>query len=103
MRAALGETVVEGVKTTIPVHQTILENRNFLQGNYHVQSLDKMLSVWKRQAEMTPAEIAAVFLAIKRTLVVAPPFWTETEQRNRWRSRVQEPQRGKQPLYVEGL
>jgi acetyl-CoA carboxylase biotin carboxylase subunit len=103
MRVALGETVVEGVKTTIPVHQTILENRNFLQGNYHVQFLDKMLSGWKRQAETTPAEIAAVFLAIKRTKVVAPPFRTETEQRSRWRSRVQEPQLGKQPLYVEGL
>jgi biotin carboxylase len=103
MRVALGETVVEGVKTTIPVHQTILENRNFLQGNYHVQFLDKMLSGWKRQAEMTPDEIAAVFLAIRRTIVVSPPFRTETEQRSRWRSRVQEPQLGKQPLYVEGL
>jgi len=103
MRVALGETVVEGVKTTIPVHQTILENKNFLQGNYHVQFLDKRLSGWKRQAEMTPVEIAAVFLAIKRTIVAAPPFRTETEQRSRWRSRVQEPQLGKQPLYVEGL
>jgi len=103
MRVALGETVVEGVKTTIPVHQTILENRNFLQGNYHVQLLDKMLSGWKRQAEMTPDDIAAVFLAIKRTIVVAPPFRTATEQRSRWRSRVQEPQLGKQPLHVEGL
>jgi len=103
MRVALGETVVEGVKTTIPVHQTILENRNFLQGNYHVQFLDKMLSGWKPQTEITPDEIAAVFLAIKRTIVVAPPFRTETEQRSRWRSGVQEPQLGKQPLYVEGL
>jgi acetyl-CoA carboxylase biotin carboxylase subunit len=103
MRVALGETVVEGVKTTIPVHQTILENRNFLQGNYHVQFLDKMLSGWKPQTEITPDEIAAVFLAIKRTIVVAPPFRTETEQRSRWRSRLQEPQLGKQPLYVEGL
>src|SRR5467141_263268 len=57
MRVALEETMIEGVKTTIPVHQTILENRNFLQGNYHVQFLDKMLSGWKRQAEMTPDEI----------------------------------------------
>jgi acetyl-CoA carboxylase biotin carboxylase subunit len=103
MRVALGETVVEGVKTTIPVLQTILENRNFLRGNYHVQFLDRLLSGWKPQTEVTPDEIAAVFLAIKRTIVVAPPFRTETEQRSRWRSRVQEPQLGKQPLYVEGL
>ena len=103
MRVALGETVVEGVKTTIPVHQTILENGNFLQGNYHVQFLDKMLSGWKLQAEITPEEIAAIFLAIKRTISAAPPFGTGTDQRSRWRSRVQEPQLGKQPLYVEGL
>ena len=103
MRVALSEMVVEGVKTTIPVHQTILENRNFLQGNYHVQFLDKMLSGWRLQAEITPEEIAAVFLAIKRTISAAPPLGTETDQRSRWRSRIQEPQPGKQPLYVEGL
>src|SRR5713101_10134224 len=53
MRVALGETVVEGVKTTIPVHQTILENGNFLEGNYHVQFLDKMLSGWKLGGDNT--------------------------------------------------
>src|SRR2546427_7503576 len=47
MKVALGETVVEGVKTTIPVHQAILEDRKFVQGNYHVQSLDNLLSDWK--------------------------------------------------------
>jgi acetyl/propionyl-CoA carboxylase alpha subunit len=103
MKVALDEMVVEGVKTTIPVHQTILENRSFLQGNYHVQLLDKMLSGWKLQVEITPEEIAAVFLAIKRTITGPPPFGTETDQRSRWRSRIQEPQPGKQPLYVEGL
>src|SRR5467141_27493 len=103
MRVALTEMIVGGIKTTIPVHQTILEDMKFVQGDYHVQFLDSMLSGWKPQAETTPDEIAAVFLAIKRTIVVAPPFRTETEQRSRWRSRVQEPQLGKQPLYVEGI
>jgi acetyl-CoA carboxylase biotin carboxylase subunit len=103
MRVALSEMVIEGVNTTIPVHQTILENRSFLQGNYHVQFLDKMLSGWKPRVEMTPSEIAAVFLAIRRTITVAPQFRTATEQQSRWRSGIREPQLGKQPLYVEGV
>jgi len=103
MRVALDEIVVEGIETTIPVHHTILENRNFLQGNYHVQFLDKMLSGWKARPEMTIDEIAAISLAIKRAITVAPQFRTEIEHRSRWRSMIQEPQLGKQPLYVEGL
>jgi len=47
MKVALGETVVAGIKTTIPVHQAILEDRRFLQGDYHAQFLDKMLSGWR--------------------------------------------------------
>src|SRR5207244_8374703 len=45
MKVALGETVVAGIRSTVPVHQAILEDRKFLQGKYHVQFLDKMLSV----------------------------------------------------------
>jgi acetyl-CoA carboxylase, biotin carboxylase subunit len=103
MRVALEEMAVDGVNTTIPVHQTILENRSFLRGDYHVQFLDKMLSGWTPQAEVTLGEIAAVFLAIKRTITVPPQFRTATERRSCWRSMIREPQLGKQPLYVEGL
>src|SRR3989449_10044838 len=103
MRDARSEMVVDGVQTTIPVHQTILENRNFLQGNYHVQFLDKMLTGWKLQAEITPEEIAAVFLAIKRTISAATPLGTETDHRNRSPSRLHKPQPRKQRLYVERL
>ena len=104
MRVALSEMVVEGIKTTIPVHQTILENGKFLQGNYHVQFLDKMLFGWKAQLKTTPDEIAAVYLAISRTTNAGPPFKPQvTGGRNQWRSRTQEPREGKQPLYVEGL
>lgn len=104
MRVALSETVVEGIKTTIPVHETILENRKFLQGNYHVQFLDKILSGWKADLETTPEEIAAVFLAINRTInadsQIKPLLGSG---RNPWRPRIKEPPLGKQPLYIEGL
>src|SRR5256712_3254797 len=104
MKVALTEIVVEGIKTTIPVHQTILEDRKFLQGNYHVQFLDSLLSGWKPHAEATPDEIAAVFLAIKRTMVTVPTLNLQTsDRRSRWRSTLEEPNVGKRALYVEGL
>ncbi len=104
MKVALTEMVVDGIRTTIPVHQTILEDRKFLQGNYHVQFLDSLLSGWKPQAETTPDEIAAVFLAIRRTIVTAPTLNLQTsDRRSRWRSILEETKVGKQALYVEGL
>ncbi|SRR5579864_1072634 len=104
MRVALSETTVEGVKTTIPVHQAILEDRKFLQGNYHAQFMDKMLSGWKPQQKTTPEEIAAIFLTMKRTTDSAPTLNAQkTEPRSRWRSSIEEPQLGKQALFLEGL
>lgn len=104
MKVALRETVIEGVKTTIPVHQSILEDKKFLQGNYHVQFLDKMLSGWKPQLETTPEEIATIFLAINRTVASASTLGPQkADRRSRWRSGFEEPQLGKQALFVEGL
>ena len=104
MKVALNEMVIAGIKTTVPIHQTILEESKFLQGNYHAQFLDRMLSGWKQRAETTPEEIAAVFLAIRNTTVTAPTLNLQTiNRRSRWRSSLEEPQVGKQALYVEGL
>src|SRR5438034_1881533 len=104
MKVALGETVVAGIKTTIPIHQTILEDKRFREGDYHAQFLDKMLSGWRPKAETTADEIAAVFLAIRRAIVAAPTLnHPNTSPRSPWRSRLEEPQLGRQALYVEGL
>jgi len=104
MKVALTEMVLDGIKTTIPVHQTILENRKFVQGDYHVQFLDSMLSGWKPQAKTTPDEIAAIFLAIRRTMVTTPTVNLQSiDRRSRWRTSLEEPNVGQQALYVEGL
>ena len=42
MKRALDEFVIEGVKTTIPLHKKILENENFLINNYSTLFIDKM-------------------------------------------------------------
>jgi acetyl/propionyl-CoA carboxylase alpha subunit len=104
MKVALTEMVVDGIKTTIPVHQTILGNRKFLQGNYHVQFLDRILSGWEPPAETTPDEIAAIFLAIRRAMIATPTFRRQSiNPRSNWRSSLEDQRLGKQALYVEGL
>src|SRR5207302_6069442 len=104
MKVAQTEMIVDEIKTTIPVHQTILENRKFVQGDYHVQFLDSMLSGWKPPAETTPDKIAAIFLTIRRKMVTVPTLNLQTsDRRSRWRSSLEEPNVGKRALYVEGL
>lgn len=41
MRRALTETVVEGVKTTLPLHRWIMEQQEFLSGEYSIHWLEK--------------------------------------------------------------
>jgi acetyl-CoA carboxylase biotin carboxylase subunit len=41
MKRALGEFVIEGVKTTIPFHQRILEDSDFLAGNITTHFIEK--------------------------------------------------------------
>jgi acetyl-CoA carboxylase biotin carboxylase subunit len=104
MRVALNEMVVEGIRTTIPVHQTILEERRFLQGNYHTQYLDKMLAGWRSHATLTSEEAATIFLAIKRSAsAVRAESDGTTPRRNGWRGGWQKQQAGRPALYVEGV
>lgn len=44
MRRALSETVVEGVKTTLSLHSWILEQEEFLSGEYSIHWLEKKLA-----------------------------------------------------------
>jgi acetyl-CoA carboxylase biotin carboxylase subunit len=43
MRRALDEFVVEGVSTTIPLHQRILRSKTFIEGNYTTTFMEKFL------------------------------------------------------------
>lgn len=40
MKRALDEFVIEGIKTTIPFHQQLFENKDFLAGNYTTKFMD---------------------------------------------------------------
>jgi acetyl-CoA carboxylase, biotin carboxylase subunit len=43
MKRALDMTVIEGVETTIPLHQRILVNADFVAGRIHTRFLDQIL------------------------------------------------------------
>jgi acetyl-CoA carboxylase biotin carboxylase subunit len=44
LRRALEETVIEGVKTTIPLHQALLDAPDFQQGAYSIKWLEEWLA-----------------------------------------------------------
>lgn len=44
MRRAISETVVEGVKTTLPLHQWIFNQEEFISGQYNIHWLEKKLA-----------------------------------------------------------
>ena len=43
MQRALEETIIEGVKTTIPYHQKIMEDKNFNSGKFDTSFLDSFI------------------------------------------------------------
>jgi acetyl-CoA carboxylase biotin carboxylase subunit len=42
MKRALAEFIIEGVNTTIPFHKKVLDNPDFISGNFNTQFLEKM-------------------------------------------------------------
>lgn len=51
LRRAIVETVVDGVKTTLPLHYWITEQEAFVTGNYNIHWLEKMLEERKKEKE----------------------------------------------------
>ncbi|MEO5366732.1 MAG: acetyl-CoA carboxylase biotin carboxylase subunit [Magnetococcus sp. WYHC-3] len=43
MRRALGEYIIEGVSTTIPLHQRVLQDAEFISGTYNLHFLERLL------------------------------------------------------------
>jgi acetyl-CoA carboxylase biotin carboxylase subunit len=45
LRRALGEYVIGGIKTSIPLHQKLLENPDFINGDYDIKWLEKFVGL----------------------------------------------------------
>ena len=41
LRRSLDEFVIEGLPTTIPLHQRLVANRSFINGDYHIRWLER--------------------------------------------------------------
>ena len=44
LKRALEEFVVDGMKTTIPLHQKLVRDEEFLAGNYTIKGLEQWLA-----------------------------------------------------------
>ena len=45
LKRCLIEYVINGVKTNIPLHLKILNSKDYIKGKYHINWLDKFLSI----------------------------------------------------------
>jgi acetyl-CoA/propionyl-CoA carboxylase len=68
-RNALAEFSIEGINTTIPLHKTIVEEKNFINGDLSTDYLDRFKLLDKmhqnaknRLQKNSPAEVAAMLL-----------------------------------------
>jgi len=43
LKRALNEFVIEGVKTTLPLHQKIISDSTFIDGMYNIHWLEKFM------------------------------------------------------------
>jgi acetyl-CoA carboxylase biotin carboxylase subunit len=46
MRRALHEYVIDGIQTTIPLHQAVLEQQAIIDGNYDIRWLEGFVAQW---------------------------------------------------------
>ncbi|WP_423225507.1 acetyl-CoA carboxylase biotin carboxylase subunit [Candidatus Amarolinea aalborgensis] len=66
MRRALEEFAIRGVRTTLPYHQRILTDPDFLAGNYTVDFLDRPLLEGEPEIELRDMAVAAAVAFISR-------------------------------------
>jgi len=45
LRRALGEYVIGGIKSSIPLHQRLLDNPDFINGDYDIKWLEKFVGL----------------------------------------------------------
>jgi len=102
LKGALSETIIIGVETTIPLHQTILEDKSFVRGDYHTQLLDNKISTWNFKPQLSKEEVAMLHLTANYPLSGISKSQLERTQ-TRWRNTLQTEPSPRQPLFVEGL
>ena len=72
MRRALEEFAIRGVHTTLPFHQRILNDADFLAGNYTTDFLDRPLLEGTPDIELRDMAVAAAVAFISRNQAARP-------------------------------
>ncbi|MDA8121628.1 MAG: acetyl-CoA carboxylase biotin carboxylase subunit [Deltaproteobacteria bacterium] len=65
MKRALTEYVVTGVKTTIPFHIRVMNNRHFIEGNFDTDFIDKVFFKEEQERELKHGDVAVITAAIQ--------------------------------------
>jgi acetyl-CoA carboxylase biotin carboxylase subunit len=65
MRRALGEYIVTGVKTTIPFHIRVMNNRRFLDGDFDTNFIDRVFFQEESERSLPHSEVAVIAAAIQ--------------------------------------
>ncbi len=68
MKRALSEYVVTGVKTTIPFHIRVMNNRHFIEGNFDTNFIDKVFFKEEQERRLEHGDVAIVTAAIRMFL-----------------------------------
>ncbi|TMI07661.1 acetyl-CoA carboxylase biotin carboxylase subunit [Candidatus Bathyarchaeota archaeon] len=102
LKGALSETIIAGIETTIPVHQTILEDEGFVGGDYHTQLLDNKISAWDFSPHVSEEEIAMLHLTLNYPSSRRDKIQLQASQ-SKWRTNPQIQPTPRKPLFVEGL
>ena len=64
MKRALSAYVVTGVKTTVPFHIGVMNNRHFIEGNFDTNFIDKVFFKEKKERKLGCEEAALIAAAI---------------------------------------
>jgi len=65
MKRALNEYVVTGVKTTIPFHIRVMNNRHFIEGNFDTNFIDKVFFKEEEERRLEHGDVAMITAAIQ--------------------------------------
>src|SRR5262249_47352243 len=65
MRSALEMFIVEGVQTSLPLHEKIVAEPDFIEGNYHVGFLERYAQQPQQSGKETPVESAGPVHALQ--------------------------------------
>lgn len=84
-RAVLAETVMNGVKTNVPLHLQLLENGKFIEGNYTTRLIGEDFHYKERAVESEEARMAMVAAAVSAFTKEFKGFKPGDED-SRWRS-----------------